>query len=210
MLAEIGAGGVPELIVINKVDAADPLVIARLTAHEPHSVTASARTGAGIEDLLSAIERDLPRPSVDVEVLLPYSRGDLVSRIHQEGEVLSLEHLDVGTQVHARVNPNLARRAPRVRGGAYPRLSQPSSYHDGMYDEDEDDEDQLAAYLHSLPGVPVDARSMGLDRNVPEGAWLAFAGSLSSSKASHRFVAWLILVAVVLSFVLTLRAELTG
>ncbi|MDX6309582.1 MAG: hypothetical protein QOI06_2628 [Nocardioidaceae bacterium] len=79
-----------------------------------------------------------------------------------------------------------------------------------MYDEDEDDEDQLAAYLHSLPGVPMDAQSMGLDRNVPEGAWLAFAGSLSSRKASHRVVAWLILVAVVLSFVLTLRAELTG
>ncbi|MDX6309583.1 MAG: GTPase [Nocardioidaceae bacterium] len=108
VLAEIGADSVPELIVINKVDAADPLVIARLTAHEPHSVVASARTGAGIEDLLGAIERDLPRPSVEIEVLLPYSRGDLVSRIHQEGEVLSLEHLDVGSQVHARVNPNLA------------------------------------------------------------------------------------------------------
>ncbi len=108
VLAEIGADSVPELIVVNKADAADPLVLARLTAHEPHSVVVSARTGAGLDDLLAALERDLPRPSVEVEVLLPYSRGDLVSKIHEQGEVLSLEHVDVGSRVRALVNPTLA------------------------------------------------------------------------------------------------------
>ena len=48
VLAEIGATQVPEIIVINKADAADPLVIARLRAREPHSVVVSARTGEGI------------------------------------------------------------------------------------------------------------------------------------------------------------------
>ncbi|MEJ7630461.1 MAG: GTPase HflX [Nocardioidaceae bacterium] len=108
VLREIGADALPELIVVNKADAADPMVLARVTAHEPHSVVVSARTGAGIEELLAALESDLPRPSVGVDVLLPYSRGDLVSRIHEQGEVLSLEHLDVGSRVRALVNPNLA------------------------------------------------------------------------------------------------------
>jgi len=108
VLAEIGADTVPELIVVNKSDAADPMVLARLTSREPHAVVVSARTGAGIDRLLEALERDLPRPSVEVDVLLPYSRGDLVSKIHEQGKVLSLEHVGLGSRVRALVNPSLA------------------------------------------------------------------------------------------------------
>ncbi len=108
VFAEIGADTVPELIVVNKADAADPMVLARLVAGEPHAVVASARTGTGLDDLLAALERELPRPSVEVDLLLPYARGDLVSKIHQQGEVLSSEHLADGTRLHARVNPGLA------------------------------------------------------------------------------------------------------
>jgi GTP-binding protein HflX len=68
----------------------------------------SARTGAGVDDALAAIEADLPRPQVEVCVLLPYARGDLVSRIHEHGEVLSMEHNGDGTRVDARVNATLA------------------------------------------------------------------------------------------------------
>jgi GTP-binding protein HflX len=108
VLAEIGASQVPELVVINKIDAADPLVVTRIRAAEPHSVMVSARTGEGIAEVLAAVEADLPRPAVEVTVLLPYSRGDLVNRIHENGEVLSTEHTGDGTVVHARVNPDLA------------------------------------------------------------------------------------------------------
>ena len=108
VFAEIGADKVPELIVINKADVADPLVIARLRQHEPHSVVVSARTGEGVADVLAAVEADLPRPQVEVAALLPYDRGDLVSRIHEQGEVLSLEHTGDGTMVTARVNDALA------------------------------------------------------------------------------------------------------
>ena len=52
----------PELIVINKADAADPMVLARLRQREPHSVVVSAKTGEGIADVLRAVEADLPRP----------------------------------------------------------------------------------------------------------------------------------------------------
>ena len=108
VLVEIGADKVPELVVINKSDAADPLVIQRLRGAEPHSVVASARTGQGIEDVLAAIERDLPRPEVQIEALLPYARGDLLNRIHTSGEVDSVEHTGDGTRVSGRVGEALA------------------------------------------------------------------------------------------------------
>ena len=87
VLAEIGASGIPELIVINKADVADPLVVARLKQREPHSVVVSARTGEGIDDVLAAIEADLPRPQVEFDALVPYARGDLVDQIHRLGEI---------------------------------------------------------------------------------------------------------------------------
>ncbi len=108
VLAEIGADKVPELVVINKADIADPLVIARLRQREPHSVVVSAKSGEGIAEALAAIEADLPRPAVEVAALLPYDRGDLLSRVHDNGEVISLEHTGDGTLLKARVNEALA------------------------------------------------------------------------------------------------------
>src|SRR5919199_5296357 len=60
VFAEIGADKVPELVVINKADAADPVLVAQLQRREPHSVVVSARTGRGLDDLLAAIDRELP------------------------------------------------------------------------------------------------------------------------------------------------------
>jgi GTPase len=108
VFAEIGASDVPELIVVNKADVADALVVARLLAREPHAVVASARTGEGIDKVLAAIEADLPRPSVEVDALVPYARGDLISKMHADGEVLAVEHTADGSRVRARVNPMLA------------------------------------------------------------------------------------------------------
>jgi GTP-binding protein HflX len=71
-------------------------------------VLVSARTGAGIAELRNLIATELPRPLVEVQVLLPYDRGDLVSRVHSTGEVLEEEHLADGTSLVARVNPDLA------------------------------------------------------------------------------------------------------
>jgi GTP-binding protein HflX len=108
VLAEIGASQIPELVVINKADVADPMTIARLRQREPHSVVCSARTGEGIDEVRAAIEADLPRPEIEVRVLLPYDRGDLVSRIHDKGEVVSTDHTGEGTVVLARVSEALA------------------------------------------------------------------------------------------------------
>ncbi|KQX63635.1 GTPase HflX [Angustibacter sp. Root456] len=108
VLADVDAHNVPELIVLNKADAADPEVIARLRSRERSLVVVSARTGQGLEELRTRIDDLLPRPDVEVEVLVPYDRGDLVSRIHADGEVLAERHLAEGTHLRAKVMPALA------------------------------------------------------------------------------------------------------
>ena len=108
VLVEIGAGSVPELVVLNKCDVADSLVVTRLLRREPGAVVVSARTGEGVEQLRTTVERSLPVPSVEVDLVVPYTRGDLLARAHQEGQVLSEEHLPEGTWLVARVEPGLA------------------------------------------------------------------------------------------------------
>ena len=108
VLLEIGAAQVPEIVVINKADTADPLVVKNILAKEPHAVVVSAHTGEGIDELLSAIEADLPRPATLVDVVVPYSRGDLLSQVHETGEIESLDHAADGTHIVARVNDELA------------------------------------------------------------------------------------------------------
>ncbi|MGH3350254.1 MAG: GTPase HflX [Nocardioides sp.] len=108
VFAEIGAADVPELVVINKADIADPLVIGRLLRTEPHSVAVSAKTGEGIDEAIKAVEADLPRPSVEFSALVPYERGDLVNRLHQHGEIDHLEHTAEGTMLKGRANADLA------------------------------------------------------------------------------------------------------
>jgi GTP-binding protein HflX len=108
VLAEIGASHVPELIVVNKIDAADPVVLHALRVREPASISVSAKTGTGLPALRDAIEAALPRLDAEVRVIVPYGRGDLVARAHADGEVLSTEHVADGTLLEARVPPALA------------------------------------------------------------------------------------------------------
>jgi GTP-binding protein HflX len=103
VLADIGAVDVPELIVVNKADAADPAVIDRLVRGRSDVVVVSARTGAGLDELRQRIAADLPRPEIEVDLLVPYSRGDVVARLHAHADVQSLEHTVEGTRVAARV-----------------------------------------------------------------------------------------------------------
>ena len=108
VLAEIGAEQLPELLVVNKTDVADAEQLLHLKRLWPDAVFVSARTGAGIDELRSAIEARLPRPAVEVRATVPYSRGDLVARAHSDGEVHATEHTAEGTVLHARVDPALA------------------------------------------------------------------------------------------------------
>ena len=117
VLNEIGAGGVPELIVINKSDIADPDRVTTLLRREPHAVVISAMTGEGIDELLLAIEADLPHLMEEIDILLPYSRGDLLSRVHSQGDVIAIEHEEGGTRLKARVPRALAGELLQACGG---------------------------------------------------------------------------------------------
>jgi GTP-binding protein HflX len=98
----------PEILVVNKIDAADELQLARLRHLLPGAVFVSAHSGEGLEALRERLAVELPRPTLEVDVLVPYGRGELVARVHREGEVLAERHTADGTQLHARVNGDLA------------------------------------------------------------------------------------------------------
>ncbi|ARP72685.1 GTPase HflX [Streptomyces pluripotens] len=108
VIQDVGATDVPEIVVVNKADAADPLVLQRLLRIEKHSIAVSARTGRGIDELRALIDDELPRPSVEIEALVPYTHGKLVARAHTEGEVISEEHIAEGTLLKVRVHEELA------------------------------------------------------------------------------------------------------
>jgi len=97
-----------ELVVVNKTDAMDQLALARLRHLLPGAVFVSAHSGLGIEELRERVAELLPRPEVQVDVLVPYARGELVARVHRDGEVLSERHTEHGTELTAKVKPDLA------------------------------------------------------------------------------------------------------
>lgn len=108
VVAETDAQAPPELLVVNKIDAADGLVLAQLRRALPGAVFVSARTGEGLDRLQARLaEMITPRDTV-VDVTIPYSRGDLVNRVHAEGRVDAIEHMESGTRVKARVPLALA------------------------------------------------------------------------------------------------------
>ena len=110
VLKDVGGGDIPEIIAINKADIAAPEILMQLLREEPNSFAFSARTGFGLETLIKAIETSLPRPRVEITAVIPFSRGELVSAIHERGEVLSETYSEDGTRIHAMVDAHIAQR----------------------------------------------------------------------------------------------------
>ena len=108
VLAEVEATDIQELVVFNKCDLIDETEKLALRGMEPGCLLVSAATGEGVAELLEKIDSLLPKPEFFMKVLVPYSRGDLVSRIHSEGKVAKLEHRETGTYVETLVKPGLA------------------------------------------------------------------------------------------------------
>jgi len=102
VLAEIGADKVPELLVINKSDL-DPDEAKRLVYEHQGSVSFSAMTGDGLNDLLLSIGDRMRALTTVIELLIPYDRGDIVATVHREGEVVSTANEDNGMRVRARL-----------------------------------------------------------------------------------------------------------
>ena len=109
VINEIGGGEIAEIIAINKADIAPPEKMMQLLREEPNSFAFSARTGFGIDTLVAAIEAALPRPRIEITAVIPFSRGDLVSAIHERGEIFTETYLPEGTSIHALVDGSLAK-----------------------------------------------------------------------------------------------------
>ena len=118
VLTEIDAADVPEILVFNKTDTAEPAVVGRLLTVYDGSVATSALTGENIEDVTAAIVEGLDAVTVTADLLIPYDRGDLVASLHETGEVLDEHHAEEGTEITARLPAAVAERmVPYLRNG---------------------------------------------------------------------------------------------
>jgi GTP-binding protein HflX len=106
VIAEVDGRDIAEIVVFNKSDLVDPDQRLVLLGLEPTAVFVSARTGEGIDELLSRIASVLPEPEIELDLLVPYDRGDVVSHLHDSGRVVSTDYEEDGTRVHARVYPS--------------------------------------------------------------------------------------------------------
>ena len=103
VLDEIGAAEIPEQLVINKTDIADPVAINRLLQLHPDAVAASAVTGEGVAKLGETVTARLAETTDELELTVPYDRGNIVAMIHEIGHVLTTDHTAVGTKLSAQI-----------------------------------------------------------------------------------------------------------
>ena len=115
VIADAGAGAITELVVLNKIDLVDDQRQVELRGMVPGAILVSTRSGAGIDQLENEIAALLPKPEVEFRGVVPYSRGDLVSRAHLSGKVLETEYVEEGTRLHAMVSEELAAELEAVR-----------------------------------------------------------------------------------------------
>ena len=109
VIADLDARRIPEIIVLNKADAADPFILERMRQREPNHVIVSARTGEGIDELKQKIADTIPRPSLEVKLLIPYNHGEVISRLHaRDAEIKSTAFVSDGTFVTALVREDVA------------------------------------------------------------------------------------------------------
>lgn len=97
-----------ELVVINKIDAADPVVLTELHHALPDAVFVSAATGQGVDELLERITQIVASGDMEMTLEVPYTRGDVVARVHTEGAVVEEEHTDSGTRLVVRLPASVA------------------------------------------------------------------------------------------------------
>jgi GTP-binding protein HflX len=108
VVAEYDIAPPPELLVVNKTDAASGLMLAQLRRALPDAVFVSAHTGDGLDRLRHRMSELVVPTDLTVDVTIPYDRGDLVARVHTDGRIDATEHTEQGTRFKARVPVALA------------------------------------------------------------------------------------------------------
>jgi GTP-binding protein HflX len=110
VLGEIGAAEVAELVAVNKTDAVSEVDLARLRRRLPEAAFLSALDGHGVPEVLERIAQELPHPEIEVDLLVPYDRGDVVAALHAAGAVISEAYEETGTRVRARLREDQVSR----------------------------------------------------------------------------------------------------
>lgn len=98
VLEQIGAHSLPQILVLNKCDLLSEERQAQLR-FEYGALTVSANTGKGIDELIERIAQMAAARDEQVDVLIPYQRGDLVSKAHERCLIVSEEHTEDGTRI---------------------------------------------------------------------------------------------------------------
>ncbi len=123
-LKEIGAGHIPEITALNKIDRLARPEAARSTVrHYPKAVAISARRGTGEAELLELVKQELYERFAPISVELPYQQGALISLFHETGQVDVVEHVRGGVRMQGRVPGRLAAQFDpwTLRDGDEPR-----------------------------------------------------------------------------------------
>jgi GTPase len=103
VLEEIGAGGKPRLLVLNKADLLGEEQRHEVEIDHPEAVLVSALEGEGLEALRERIEEAFAETLTEVELLIPYSEGGRLHELHEvAGDLERTERAD-GVLVHAKV-----------------------------------------------------------------------------------------------------------
>ena len=103
-LDEIGAGHIPAVSVLNKIDRLhSPQSAQETTRGYPKSVAVSATQGIAIPELLALIHQELYEAFAPIQVRLPYQQGALISLFHEMGQVERIEHGRMGVLMKGRI-----------------------------------------------------------------------------------------------------------
>ena len=103
VLKEIGVTGKPTLLVLNKIDLISEVHLDKLRGRFPHAVFCAAGLSRGLDGIVAGVEAELSRLKVEVELNIPFERGDVVARVHDEGDVVEETYSEHGTRVTARI-----------------------------------------------------------------------------------------------------------
>jgi GTP-binding protein HflX len=103
VLGEIGAGDLPEVLTLNKIDLIDQHARRAIAGRHRGSVPISAATGEGVPQLLDALGAALPAPALEVTLLVPFGREDVIAELYRGGQVLEVTPNSTGNVVRARI-----------------------------------------------------------------------------------------------------------
>jgi GTP-binding protein HflX len=112
VLEEIHADS-PRVLVLNKADKIDDERRRELSFRHPEAVLVSAITGEGLDDLRERVVLEFERTLTDVELLVPFAEGGLLSELHDIAGEMEREDTPDGVRVTARLPTVLADRFDR-------------------------------------------------------------------------------------------------